>query len=157
MSYFRTFKFYGRGYNSATPTNITVTLDGKVIYSGEVSTLDTPDTPMWNQAVALFTAGEVPINFQGSLPLTITVNSGSLMQSEILANYSNPQNPDEFTFMDPNENDPRINPKLDGVDLVIPDPRPVEYEGTWGWGIPESGVFTCELQVTRGAIPKDAR
>lgn len=83
----RTFQFLGSGYDSATPATVTVTLDGVTIYSGEVPTVNTPVAPAFNEFVALFTAGELPMEFRGNKPMSITVNSGSVVFGDIKTNY----------------------------------------------------------------------
>lgn len=73
----RTVKFYGQGFGTS-PVDVTVTANGETVYTGPVPTLDQPipQTP-YNQddCVSLFTT-QIPVDFSGSIPMTIRVNSG---------------------------------------------------------------------------------
>jgi len=87
----RTLQFWGQGYGT-TPATVTVSLDGTTIYSGEVPTIDAPRTP-WPDQVLLFTAGEIPVEFEGSKPMTYTVTNGTVVFAWIHANYIPIPNP----------------------------------------------------------------
>lgn len=92
----RTVKVYGRGYG-ATPANITATLNGNTVFTGDVPTLNTPipplpDTSLTGVTVPLFSF-EIDTAFVGQIPMTCTVNSGTVIFAEILANYTSVINP----------------------------------------------------------------
>lgn len=87
----RTLQFWGQGYGS-TPATVTVSLGGTTIYTGEVPTIDAPRTP-WPDQALLFTAGEIPVEFSGSIPMTYTVNSGTVVFAWIYENYIPVTNP----------------------------------------------------------------
>lgn len=73
----RTIKFLGQGFGNTT-VNIAVTANDQPVYTGPVNTLDEPlpQTPyMPEDCVDLFTM-DIPVDFSGSIPMTVTVNSG---------------------------------------------------------------------------------
>ena len=92
----RTIQFYGQGFG-ITAVEISVTVNGSQVFDGPVSTLDQPmpSIPQWplDQSEILFSI-EVPVEFQGTVPMEIAVNSGSgiLFMTE-LANYVPVPNP----------------------------------------------------------------
>jgi hypothetical protein len=92
----RTIQFYGQGFGT-TAAEISVTANGSQVFDGPVSTLDQPmpSNPRWplDQSEILFSI-EVPVEFQGTVPMEITVNSGSgiLFMAEF-ANYVPVPNP----------------------------------------------------------------
>ena len=83
----RTVRMLGQGYGS-TPAVMKVTLDGKTIFAGAVPTIDsrlpikgkkpTPD---------ILCTFELPINFEGTVPVTVEVVNGIVVQRRITANY----------------------------------------------------------------------
>lgn len=87
----RTFKFYGSGYGP-TPTNITAIFAGTTIFSGDIPTMNT-STISLGDSVFLFQGGEVPVDFQGAVPMEITVNSGTAFFVTVEANYAISPNP----------------------------------------------------------------
>jgi hypothetical protein len=88
----RTLQFYGKGYG-ATPATITVTLDGDTVYTGAVTTVDQPTVDVLpGQQVVLFTC-EVPVATSGALPMTCTVNNGTVYFMYITGNYAPVPNP----------------------------------------------------------------
>jgi hypothetical protein len=99
---------------------ISVTANGSQVFNGPVSTLDQPlPTPLqWplDQSEILFSI-EVPVEFQGTVPMEITVNSGSgiAFMSEF-ANYvpiPNPvYTPEQFAIIT------GPNPGQQGLDIM---------------------------------------
>jgi hypothetical protein len=87
----RTFKFYGAGYGP-TPSNITVNFAGNSIFSGDIPTLNT-STMSLGDSVFLFEGGEVPVAFEGTVPMEITVNSGTAFFVTVESNYTITPNP----------------------------------------------------------------
>ena len=94
----RTVQFFGQGYASAgtEPIVITATLDGNVIYTGNIPTLYTSDidhTP--GEQVVLFTC-ELPIEYAGTAPMSIVLNNPVGVDAyfeQIMANYMPNYNP----------------------------------------------------------------
>jgi len=130
----RTLQFWGQGYGS-TPATVTVSLNGTTVYTGEVPTIDAPKT-LWADQILLFTTGEIPVEFSGSIPMTCTVNSGTVVFAWIYANYVPVTNP-IFTpkqlviLTDPTTTrteffaivEPLANPPFSSADLaVLEDP-----------------------------------
>jgi hypothetical protein len=92
----RTVQINGMGFGSS-PAEISVTLDGNVVFSGTVTTQDNlpwamPDLDLINQEVVLcsFT---VPMETAGEVPMVCTVNNGTVIFGTITANYSTIPNP----------------------------------------------------------------
>lgn len=77
----RTVRFYGLGLGNST-AEITAEVDGTQVFTGPVpTTTNAADTPE-----ILFTF-ELPIAFEGTKPVSITVNSGTVKFAQVLANY----------------------------------------------------------------------
>lgn len=73
----RTIQFLGQGYapTGTDPIVITATLDGNVVYTGDIPTLYTADVDRLSTAqVVLFTC-ELPVDFAGTLPMSISLDS----------------------------------------------------------------------------------
>jgi hypothetical protein len=110
----RTLQFYGYGIG-VVPVTVTATFDGTTVYSGEIYTTSVPGIPDRLQepgyptstARVLFTAS-VDLNFSGTKPMSITVNSGSYaVVNAVLLNYCPNPNP---VFTDLEEYQTMINP-----------------------------------------------
>lgn len=73
----RTLKFLGQGFGSTT-VNIAVTANDEVVYSGPVNTLNEPlpQTPYMPEDCVTMFSMEVPVDYAGTIPMTISVNSG---------------------------------------------------------------------------------
>jgi hypothetical protein len=91
----RTFQFYGRGYSEgAFPVSITVTFNDIVIYDGEIPTLEYAPINYSTDPVLLFTGGEVPVDFSGTVPMTITLHNGArALIGTVYSNYVQIPNP----------------------------------------------------------------
>lgn len=73
----RTIQFLGQGYapTGTTPIVITATLNGNVVYTGNIPTLYTADVGrLPENQVVLFTC-EIPVDFAGTLPVSISLDS----------------------------------------------------------------------------------
>ena len=85
----RTIQFYGQGFGT-TAVEISVTANGSQVFNGPVSTVDQPLVPsQWplEQSEILFSM-EVPLEFQGPMPIEITVNSGGgILFEKVAINY----------------------------------------------------------------------
>jgi hypothetical protein len=113
----RTLQFYGYGIG-VEPVTVTATFDGTTVYSGEIFTTSVPGLPDRQQEPGyptssdklLFTA-PVDLNFAGTKPMSITVNSGSYaVVNVVLANYCPNPNP---VFTDLAEYQTMIDPATD--------------------------------------------
>lgn len=92
----RTLQFQGIGFGTS-PASITVTANGDQIFSGTVTTVDQPVPVLPNfeltpDQVTLFTF-EIDTAFSGQIPMTCTVNNGTVIFGEVLANYIGISNP----------------------------------------------------------------
>jgi hypothetical protein len=91
----RTIKFNGQGFGDV-PVTVTVTANDNIVYQGEINTVDQPlPLPSYSpeQLETLFTL-QIPLDFVGSFPMSITCESGLgmlLLDSE--ANYNPIPNP----------------------------------------------------------------
>lgn len=91
----RTVQLLGQGYG-ATPAEITVTSNGNTVFSGTVSTVDQPLPVLPNLEIILeniLCTFEIDQAFTGQIPMTCTVSAGSVVFSEIFANYVRIANP----------------------------------------------------------------
>ena len=87
----RTFQIYGYSYGTSSAT-MEVTVDGNVVYSGEVAYTSQSD-PAPNVQTEPICSFEMPIDWYGTVPMTCTVNSGSVVFAQILGNYDLVYNP----------------------------------------------------------------
>ena len=85
----RTIRCHGQGFGP-TAVEISVTANGSQVFNGPVPTVDQPLVPLpWplDQSEILFSI-EVPMEFQGTMPIEITVNSGSgILLEKLGINY----------------------------------------------------------------------
>ena len=85
----RTLKFYGVGYGTTSAT-MTATLDGSIVFIGEVPTVNqtAPEDPAAAnvKSVELF-AIEIPVDFGGQKAMTCEVTNGTIFFAQILANH----------------------------------------------------------------------
>ena len=85
----RTIQFYGQGFGP-TEVEISVTADGSQVFNGPVPTVDQSlVASQWplEQSEILFSI-EVPVEFRGTMPIEITVNSGSgILLEKMAINY----------------------------------------------------------------------
>ena len=169
----RTIQFWGQGFNTtldgygaAVPCTITATLNGNTVFSGAVPTIAGPDysdSPV-DQSL-LFTA-TVPMDLEGSIPMTLTITGSDVYLKQILVNYcknSNLVDPSVWTTSGPDGfqptslTDSRSNVVCTGATYMNeppPEPRPTGGEGTWGWEVETSGspaVFSYDLNLIRGS------
>jgi hypothetical protein len=92
MATTRTMNFYGYGYGS-TPANVTVTLNGTEIFSGEISTLDQESVYLHpDEQVVIFTA-QIPMDFAGNANVAVSVNNGYVHNDYVSINYQTVPNP----------------------------------------------------------------
>jgi hypothetical protein len=154
----RTVKMFGLAYGT-TPAEIAVTLDGVSVYTGTVTTADEPVPSLPNLEIANTTVEfcnfEIPMDANGTIPMTCTVLSGTAIFAQIQANYCVIANtdpvigtgPDIFNNID-GVGDARSNVFIDG------DAQPInhteEFGGTWWFTVPADSTLTYDLDVIAG-------
>ena len=91
---YRTLQFNGYAYGSDSNVSITASINGTVVFSGEVPTINSPIPPMPVDSAAaplLFSIDNstlFPTNWAGSYPMSIEINGGhGVVFSGILSNY----------------------------------------------------------------------
>ena len=157
----RTIRFHGQGFGP-TAVEISVTANGSQVFNGPVPTLDQPLVPLpWplEQSDILFSM-EVPLEFQGTMPMEITVNSGSgILLEKISINYVSLSNNvssgvQGFEF-DGDEKIPYLlassDHSLDGnptTNLVCP-PRP---DGNWTLPLAVGSTFAATINIDAGLL-----
>lgn len=166
----RTVKIFGLAYGS-TPAEINVTLDGNTVYTGPVSTLDpvtgtpsladfktlnnpTPNLDYANSTVELCSF-ELPMDFQGSKPMTSTVTNGTVIFAQIRANYCAIANTDPIIghgdsqyFNINGDADPRSNATKDGI--LVPVVHTEAAHGAWFFSVNTGSVLSYDLNVIAG-------
>lgn len=153
----RTVKMFGLAYGSTT-AEIAVTLDGVSVYTGTVTTSNTlipsmPDPSLVDTTVE-FCNFEIPMDTNGTLPMTCTVLNGTVIFAQINANYCAIANtdpvigtgPDIFKNID-GLGDARSNVAIDGV---LQPMNHEELPGTWWFTVPTGSVLTYDLDVIAG-------
>ena len=97
MSTNRTIQFFGLGFGTE-PVQITVTVSGNTSFVGTIPTVDAPLPPPAenyppSDFVELFTL-QVPVEFDGSFPMTISTTTGyGMLLGPTFANYIVIKNP----------------------------------------------------------------
>jgi hypothetical protein len=73
----RTIQFLGQGYapTGTDPIVITATLNGNVVYTGNISTLYTSTVGRLPEDQAVLFTCELPVDFSGTLPMSIALDS----------------------------------------------------------------------------------
>jgi hypothetical protein len=154
----RTTKIFGQGFGS-TPAEIAVTLNGSTIYAGEVPTLDqsVPSLPNLDlvDSVAELCSFEIGMDVSGTLPMTCTVLSGTVIFAQIVANYCAIANTDPVVGLGPDvfdnidgAGDVRSNVFIDGVEQPINHTE--EFDGTWWFKVAEGSVLSYNLDIVAG-------
>lgn len=91
----RTIQFYGTGYG-AEPVSITATANGNTVFNGTITTINEPlptGAPDPAQFTVIFTM-EIPVEFSGTVPMSVTVNSGTgFAFAHVRSNYMYIPNP----------------------------------------------------------------
>ena len=88
---YRTLQFYGAAYGDSN-VSLTATINNNVVFSGEVPTINSPMplSPIDLTSVLFSIDNSVlfPTNWQGSLPMSITVTGGNgVVFTDIKSNY----------------------------------------------------------------------
>jgi hypothetical protein len=157
----RTIQFHGQGFGP-TAVEISVTANGSQVFNGPVPTLDQPLVPLqWplEQSEILFSI-EVPVEFQGTMPVEITVNSGGgILFHDVSINYvSLPNNVSSgaqgFEF----DSDGKIPNLLAASDFSLdgnPSPSlvcPPEPAGYWTLPLAVGRTFAATLNIEAGLL-----
>ena len=91
----RTVQLLGQGYGT-NPAQITVTANGNTVFLGTVPTADQPVPALPNLEINLnniLCTFEIDTAFVGEIPITCAVSAGTVVFSEIYANYVAIPNP----------------------------------------------------------------
>ena len=158
----RNFKQCGQAYGS-TPASITATIDGTVVYSGPISTLNTPvpsRPSLAHIAPTIFTWANT-VEFAGTQSFSIAVTGSPLLLDKTQADYCDPRNIAQFgEYFYSYEiggvivYDPFTNVTIDGA--VIQRGPDNTLSGQWQWLIPAGSTFTATLNVNAGFLPPPA-
>jgi hypothetical protein len=167
----RTVRIYGSGYGSV-PATVTATVDGSQVFSGTVPTQPGPvpslPAPPGTELEVLFTF-DLPIEFQGNVSLTTEVADSPVVFSRILANYGNVFNnkgqyistgadvyitsqgmPTPDKPLEDLPQDPRSAVTINGVQQIIPDPKPPGKSGTWWIVVSAGSTMSSNVAVAAG-------
>lgn len=155
----RTVKLLGQGFG-ATPAEILVTLNGNVIYTGAVPTLDQPVYSLPNLELTSATLElcnfEIAMDFSGTIPMTCTVLAGTVIFAQIQANYfltdvsftrpASGTGPNGFHNIN-SLSDARSNVFIDNVAQAVNN---TELPGTWWYKLSSGSVLSYDLNVKAG-------
>lgn len=155
----RTFKQFGQAYGS-TPATITATINGTVVFSGEIPTIDSPLPGLPDLSITgteLFTWTNT-VDFSGTQSFSISVANSPLLLTYTSADYCSANNVSQFqsfySYIQDgiNISDPFSNTAIDGV-AVQRGPDSTDLSGQWYWIIPAGSTFTATLNVNAGVEP----
>jgi hypothetical protein len=116
---------------------------------------------------------DLPIEFQGNVFLTTEVADSPVIFSRIEANYGNVFNSASGEYVSSGVNDyirsqgaptpdrpledlpadPRSAVTIDGVQQIIPDPKPTGETGTWWFVVPAGSTMSSNVAVAAGRVP----
>lgn len=167
----RTFQFIGQGYGS-TDATIVAKVNDTVVYSGPVTTVDQPISPLpmpdpAAEIILFEIANSSTLNtdFAGSLPMTVEVTGGTgVLFGLIQSNYytgnidTDPDcgQVDQFSYSytgSPTNSegtaDPRSSVTIDGVAQVPPLATSL---GCWTWVIPTGSTLGYNWNISIGQV-----
>jgi hypothetical protein len=156
----RTFTQKGQAYG-AVPCNITAKIDGVVVFSGEVPTINTPIPPLPNLDLDLGTplfSWTKPIDFAGTCELEIAVSGSQLIITDTIADYVNRKDSSatgDFYQIEIDGvvySDPFIDEKINGVAQA--GPYNPELPGQWYWTVNPGSTFTTTVNIMAGILPE---
>jgi hypothetical protein len=142
----RTVQFYGKGYG-AEPAEILVEMGDTIVFDGVVSTINQATyDQLPEQQEILFTC-ELPVEFSGSIPMVITVNSGTVVFAHVHANRSFPGQSITTFLPIIHGTDARSNVFINGISQ-----KPAwDNAGTWSWTVSRGDSLTYDLNVVAGS------
>jgi hypothetical protein len=157
----RNFKQCGQAYG-ATPASITATIDGTVVYTGSVPTIDQP-VPVRPDPAANIATPEIftwtnTVDFRGSQSYSIAVTGSPLLLGDTSADHCAN---DVAQFNSFNNylidgvliSDPFTNVAIDGVAMQR-GPDNTTFSGQWQWLIPAGSTFTAVMNINSpSAVP----
>jgi hypothetical protein len=159
----RTVKLFGQGFGPVT--ELLITANGAVVHNGAVNSIpeELSDNQYTETGHAL-TSFEVPGDFIGQIPISITVQTGNLITTDSYYNYTlvqNPEDPENYiansdlfgiiTRNDEEVIDPKTNVEIDGI-TQIQEAREPGQLGEWYWKLPTGSVLTFDLNIVSAAI-----
>jgi hypothetical protein len=141
----RTVKFLGYAYSEST-VDLEVTAAGNIVFSGSVPVLGTDVSEQATVGLAhpdaeLFTF-ELPVEFSGPLPMSITPTGGSIVLAPVYANYNT------WTL-----------PVVTGTNLVVGQSYTIKRTGLLDWttvGATNSNVGTTFTATGQGIENSEA-
>ena len=156
----RNFQQCGQAYGS-TPASITVTIDGTVIFSGPISTLNqaVPSLPdSSTESLPVIFTWTNTVDFVGTQSFSIAVTGSPLLLDYTAADHFYATNTSAFmpfyyqTVTGVSVPDPFTNVAIDGVSQSR-GPDNTSLSGQWQWLIPAGSTFTSTLNVSAGYPP----
>jgi hypothetical protein len=152
----RNFKQYGQAYGS-TPASVTATVNGTVVFSGSVSTLDIPVPSLpANVAVSEIFTWTNPLDFTGTQSFSVAVAGSPLLLDFTTADHCAANNAAEFGMIYHNEiggvsvPDPFTDVTINGVAMQR-GPDNSTLSGQWQWLIPAGSTFTAVMHINSPA------
>jgi hypothetical protein len=154
----RTFKQLGQAYGKI-PATITATINGVIVFSGEIPTADAPLPVLPDPSVTgteLFSWTST-VDFSGSQSFSISVTGSQLLLTQSLADYCVLDNTSEFfNFYSYDHDgvkstDPFTDVAIDGI--VTQKSSDIQLPGQWYWTIPAGSTFTATLNINAGVLP----
>jgi len=161
----RTVQILGVAYGSS-PTSMTATWNGNQIFSGTVTTQNTP-APAPGTLHTEVTPGvlftfEVPMDATGNIGMTTSMENNTVLLADIRANYCNIANVvgNTVTWVSSGANgfgsissyqvnDIRSDVTINGLPQSIPNPQ-TEPSGTWWFIVPAGSALSCQVSVQAG-------
>jgi hypothetical protein len=144
----RTVKFYGLGYGPI-PAEIKVMKDAELVYEGVVPTVDQKDIKNSPEDQRLLFTMELPVEFDGTVPMRITVTNSNVVFAHVLSNYNFHGSGPENFFPVINGKDARSEVEIDEV----PQTTLWETTGTWSWQVNSGSTISYNLNVAGGTAP----
>ena len=151
----RNFKQCGQAYGS-TPASITATIDGVVVFSGPISTLDQPlpvlPEPAANVALPTLFTWTNTLYFSGTQSYSIAVTGSPLLLGSTLADHFIANDVSQFGIFYSYDDDgalvgdPLANVVIDGVALTR-GPDNAALPGQWQWLVPAGSTLTAVMNI----------
>lgn len=155
----RTIQIWAQGFGT-TPASIEASVNGSVVFSGPVPTID---EPMQDQGGSQFKGTgqlvfsfDIPFDFVGQVPVSISVTDNNVIVTNSFYNYviksikdgkKEYGGPDFFVPISTGSvSDPKTFPKINNI-LQIPN-RADPYLGEWYWPLATGDVLTFDLEIS---------